>query len=589
MGANQQCIFMELNNPNSSSPRKALDGIKTQPANAYRPSIDSIRPDPIRSPSFKVPAAIPNQATNRSMLNTSIPAKGIGSKQNFRAKRRGKNSSGKRPHSKKKKILSLVALLIVGGLAAAGWDAWQLYHKVNHLSVGNLTASVNGDENILVAGSTNRCNLTVQNAQWGFCSQGVTGVNSDVIFVVHLNATTHAVSVLSIPRDTFVPNARSGAQAFKIDAALYQGPSQLVKAIEVSFGIPIQHYVEVGFDGFVNIVNAVGGVKMYFPMPVYDAYSHLKILTPGCKLLNGVEALQVVRARHLQYKGPGVTTNDYNYWPQEVASDIARITRAHEFIKVLASAILAKGLANPITDQKLIDAIAPQVQVDAGLSVPVMLQLIAAFHSVGINNVPELTLPIALTNFGSYIYGGYNYGDVVFPAAPQDVNTIDQFLGITSATNPLTDKPFPAANTISVSVVNGSGTPNQASVIASGLGSLGFQINGQPGTAAPLSTQAQETIVYYGSPSTQGDALAVASKLSGYVVLSHNASDVSTGSLVTVLTGTNAAVIGASSSTQGASGAPNAVAASTNANALAPPINANQSLAPWDPRACPGS
>ena len=74
--------------------------------------------------------------------------------------------------------------------------------------------------------------------------------------------------MLSIPRDTFVPNARAGDEAFKIDAALYEGPTQLVSAVEEDFGIPIQHYVEVGFDGFVNIVNAVGGIKMDFPMPV---------------------------------------------------------------------------------------------------------------------------------------------------------------------------------------------------------------------------------------------------------------------------------------------------------------------------------
>ena len=130
---------------------------------------------------------------------------------------------------------------------------------MNHLAVGNLTASVGGAENILVAGSTNRCNLKVQNAEWGFCSQGVTGINSDIIFIIHVVPKTHTVTLLSIPRDTFVPNARSGNQAFKIDAALYEGPSQLVSAVEEDFGIPIQHYVEVGFDGFVNIVNAVDG------------------------------------------------------------------------------------------------------------------------------------------------------------------------------------------------------------------------------------------------------------------------------------------------------------------------------------------
>ena len=91
---------------------------------------------------------------------------------------------------------------------------------------------------------------------------------------------------------------------------------------------------------------------MYFPEPVYDAYSGLNIQTTGCLSLNGTQALQVV-PRHLQYKGPGVTTDDPKYWPQEAESDIARIRRDHEYLRVLA-AVKAKGLSNPITDQQLV-------------------------------------------------------------------------------------------------------------------------------------------------------------------------------------------------------------------------------------------
>ena len=150
------------------------------------------------------------------------------------------------------------------------------------------------------------------------------GVNSDVVMILHLNPATSTLSILSLPRDLFVPNARSDG-ANKIDAALYQGPDQLIAAIEEDYGIPIQHFVELNFDSFINVVNALGGIKMYFPEPVYDAYSGLNIQTTGCLSLNGTQALQVVRARHLQYKGPGVTTTDPNYWPQESQSDIARI------------------------------------------------------------------------------------------------------------------------------------------------------------------------------------------------------------------------------------------------------------------------
>ena len=44
-----------------------------------------------------------------------------------------------------------------------------------------------------------------------------------------------------------------------------------MSAIEEDFGIPIHHYVELNFDSFQGVVNALGGIKMYFPEPVFDA------------------------------------------------------------------------------------------------------------------------------------------------------------------------------------------------------------------------------------------------------------------------------------------------------------------------------
>src|SRR5580704_9876726 len=165
--------------------------------------------------------------------------------------------------------ITLVLVLLVG--AAAGYG-WYLNHEIHHIDLRNLTsAPVKGDdagtENILMIGSTDRCALKVQNPAYGLCSQGVNGVNSDVVMILHLNPTNHSVSILSIPRDLFVPNARSDG-ANKIDAALYQGPDQLVAAINEDLDIPIQHYVVLNFDSFINVVNDLdNGLKMYFPMP----------------------------------------------------------------------------------------------------------------------------------------------------------------------------------------------------------------------------------------------------------------------------------------------------------------------------------
>ncbi len=161
----------------------------------------------------------------------------------------------------------LLVLVLLAG-AAAGYG-WYLNHEIHRIDLKNLTsAPVKGDdagtENILMIGSTDRCALKVQNPAYGLCSQGVNGVNSDVVMILHLNPANHSLSILSIPRDLFVPNARSDG-ANKIDAALYQGPDQLIAAIEEDYGIPIQHFVELNFDSFINVVQALGGIKMYFP------------------------------------------------------------------------------------------------------------------------------------------------------------------------------------------------------------------------------------------------------------------------------------------------------------------------------------
>ena len=157
----------------------------------------------------------------------------------------------------------------------------------------------------------------------------------------------------------------------------------------------------LNFDTFANVVNALGGVKMYFPEPVYDAYSGLKQLTPGCVPLDGFHALQVVRARHLQYKGPGITTDLPEYWPSENLSDLARIRRDHEFLRVLATAVAKQGLSDPITDEQLVGRVAPQLEVDRQFSTSDMVNLVLNFHSVNVDSRPQLTLPVEVDQFGS--------------------------------------------------------------------------------------------------------------------------------------------------------------------------------------------
>ena len=497
--------------------------------------------------------------------------------------------------------LLLVVVLIAG--AAAGYG-WYLNHEIHRIDLRNLTSAPvkgadAGTENILMIGSTDRCALKVQNPAYGLCSQGVNGVNSDVVMILHLNPANNS---LSIPRDLFVPNARSDG-ANKIDAALYQGPDQLIDAIEEDFGIPIQHFVELNFDSFINVVNALGGIKMYFPEPVFDAYSGLNIQTTGCIALNGTQALQVVRARHLQYKAPGVTTTDPNYWPQEAQSDIARIRRDHEFLRVLAAAVKAKGLSNPITDQQLVAGVVSQLTVDSGFSASAMISLVLGYHDVSVNSAPQLTVPVAVDQFGSYTYEGGSYGDIEFPVEPQDHTTVDQFLGLSSGNDDTyTGGALPSPSTVTVSVLNGSGAYNQATDTSQSLQALGFKI-GTIGDSPPVGQEA-ETVVYYSSksPAELAAAQAVANSMTGAVIMAEDPTQVKPGSQVTVVTGTDFTVNAppATTTPTSADGTANSPAASTtttpastgntgNSGAFQAPTPSVEPLAPWDPRSCTAS
>ncbi len=479
----------------------------------------------------------------------------------------------------------VIALVVVVAGSAIGYTEYR-NHQIDHVQVGDLQAvPPSGVENIVLVGSTSRCALKQQNPAFGLCSDGVTGVNSDVVMILHLNPKTGTASILSIPRDLFVPNAR-GSEPNKIDAALAQGPEVLIKAIQEDFGIPIQHYVELNFDSFQNVVNALGGIKMYFPMPLYDAESSLNISTAGCHLLNGFEALAVVRARHLQYKPPRVKTNDRAAWPYDPESDLSRIRRDHEFLRVLATAVSTRGLSNPVTDNDLLGAVAPQLEVDSSFSLGDMLGTVLTFHGVNPNSAPQQTMPV-IVDTENYLAGGYDYGSVELTSQPQDLQVVDNFLGLAANRDTMTSKLLPAASGITVSVLNGTGISGQAAATASALRALGLDIVGT-GDSPPVGAVSETTVTY--SSGHEAAAERVAHDINGAVVMGLETT--SQGADVTVVTGSDFAVIAPTtpSSTGATTPASTGTGAASVASAvLAPPSPATQKLAPFDPRACTAS
>jgi LCP family protein required for cell wall assembly len=511
----------------------------------------------------------------------------------------------------------LVGLAAVILLVAVGASyLYYLAHDLRRVTVHGLHSAFQsgkevGTENILMVGSTSRCALSVQNPAYGLCSQGVNGVNSDVVMILHADPAHHRVALLSIPRDLFIPNARSTG-ANKIDAGLAQGLTQLVAAIEEDFGIPIQHAVSLNFDQFANIVDALGGINMSFPVSVFDwsptgggvngnqpVSSGLNQKAAACVHLNGTQALEVVRARPLRYQTSKSNPNDPYSWPQEAQSDLARIRRDHEFLRVVAAAVAKHGLENPLTDLDLINSVKADLGFDQTWPASDMVNLVLDFHSVGIDSVPQLTLPVQVVSDpngagGSLVYDGGSYGDVEFPSETQDLSTIDQVLGIGANIDSMTGNALPAPVSVSVSVLNGTGGENQATDTATTLTALGFHVAGI-GDTAPVG-DVSETFVYYGSRSPRAEAAAesVARTMSGAVVMAYDPAKVANGAQVTVVTGSQFSVktpappaSGKASATSQSTTTTSVPSSSSSSNgAIAAPNPSTTNLAPWDPRAC---
>jgi hypothetical protein len=234
-----------------------------------------------------------------------------------------------------------------------------------------------------------------------------------------------------------------------------------------------------------------------------------------------------------------------------------------------------------------------------------MISLMLGFHNVSVDSAPQLTLPVAVDNFGNYVYKGSSYGDIEFPAEPEDHQTVDQFLGLKAGDDTYSGGSLPAPSKVTVSVLNGSGAYNQATDTANSLRALGFQI-GTIGDSPPVGQEA-ETVVYYSSksPTELAAAQVVANSLSGGVIIAEDPTQVDAGSQVTVVTGTDfsvnpppaaatpgtTAVAGASTSTTTTSPPSSTTTTTTSPGngAFAAPTQKVEPLQPWDPRSCTAS
>ncbi len=194
------------------------------------------------------------------------------------------------------------------------------------------------------------------------------GERSDTIMIWRANPETNQLAVLSLPRDLYVD---IGGRRDRINTAYRRNdPSRLIETIARNFGVPVDHYVQVDFCAFRELVDAVGGVEVPFASPARDRKSGLVVTDTGCVTLQGDEALAYVRSRSYEFEDPPGSGN----WSKDGTSDFGRIARQQDFLRRVVAKVINDGLYSPSVASALITTNQKYLVTDTGLTVNRMLE-----------------------------------------------------------------------------------------------------------------------------------------------------------------------------------------------------------------------
>jgi anionic cell wall polymer biosynthesis LytR-Cps2A-Psr (LCP) family protein len=168
------------------------------------------------------------------------------------------------------------------------------------------------------------------------------------------------------------------------------------------------------------MVNAVGGISLNFSDPVRDQYSGLNIKTTGCQVIDGAQALALVRSRHLYYY------KDHT-WTYDGDSDWSRIRRQQAFFHALLDRV--HGVFPNIFElNSFLGATVSDLTVDSGLSSGQMVSLGLHFHSLGESNLMTSVLPTSPETIDGQ--------DALIAPEPYATQAIDRFLALGTPAKP---------------------------------------------------------------------------------------------------------------------------------------------------------
>jgi LCP family protein required for cell wall assembly len=386
-------------------------------------------------------------------------------------------------------LMSALVLLLAG-------SAWSLSSYVNG-AIGRVSAGTSGGTtgplNVLLAGVDLRTGLTPRQQRMLHVGHAVS-FNSDTMMLIHVAADRSSVTVVSLPRDSWVNIPGHGMN--KINAAFgLGGPRLMVSTVEQDTGLTINHFVEVNFLGFVTVIDALGGVNICLPQAVNDPYSGLR-LDAGIHHVNGVTALKYARDRH-----------------SFATSDLARIGNQQSLLASLMSEASSSGtLTNPVRLSSFLRSVLGVVKVDQNLN---LTALADQLRGITPGEVHFLTIPLSNTNYltatgESAVLWNTSAADQIFAAFRADRPVAGTAPGPSTGRH----RAGPHASRVTVDVYNGTPTAGLSASTGAALARLGFHVHA--GLNWPAQNIAQTLIEY--PPGQQAGAHQVQRALPGAVL-----------------------------------------------------------------------
>ena len=270
--------------------------------------------------------------------------------------------------------LSAVVLFVAG--TAWGFTSY-INDTIGRVNAGTAGTPASGPLNVLLAGVDQRSGLT-RHQQLALHVGRAVSSNSDTMMLIHVSGDRSRVTVISLPRDSWVDIPGHGMD--KINAAYgLGGPQLVVRTVEENTGLTINDFIQVNFLGFVKVIDALGGVNICLPFAVDDSYSGLH-LSKGVHHVNGITALEYARDRH-----------------SFATSDLARIQdQQHLLSSMLTEAISSGTLANPVKLDRFLRAALSAIKVDQGLNVAALADQL---RGISASNVRFMTVPLSNYNY----------------------------------------------------------------------------------------------------------------------------------------------------------------------------------------------